>query len=66
VKRLNRECGSKSGAWRAAFGEQAIPAAVLAGVFKLRNLRDAQGAQRLTIFFENDLATLGTFLGSAS
>ncbi len=62
VKRLNRECGGKSRVWLAAFGVQAIPAAVLAGVFKLKNLTDAQHGDRVAIFWENDLAALGAFL----
>jgi hypothetical protein len=65
VKRLNRECGSKSASWRTTFGLQAIPAAVLAGVFKLRNLQDAQSRQHITVFWESDLAALGGFLDAA-
>jgi len=65
VKRLNRECGSKSASWLSRFGDQAVPAAVLAGVFKLKNLQDAQASQRITVFWENDLAALGTFLDAA-
>jgi hypothetical protein len=62
VKRLNRECGGKADAWRRSFGERAIPGAVLAGVFKRKNLEDAQTVSRLTIFWEHDLELLATFL----
>jgi len=54
VKRLSRECGNKAGEWRRQFGEQAITAAVLAGVFKLNNLRDAQHNNRIAIFWEHN------------
>jgi hypothetical protein len=69
VKRLNRECGGKSRVWLAAFGPQAIPAAVLAGVFKLKNLSDAQRSDHVTIFtifWEGDLTALGEFLDAAA
>lgn len=65
VKRLNRECGGKADHWRVRFGERAITAAVLAGVFKLKNLQDAQHASRLTIFWEHDLSPLADFLEAA-
>jgi hypothetical protein len=66
VKRLNRECGGKADAWRRSFGERAIPGAVLAGVFKRKNLEDAQSVSRLTIFWEHDLKPLAAFLRAAS
>lgn len=62
VKRLNREVGGKADQWRRAFGEQVIPAAVLAGVFKLGNLIDAQERQRVAIFWEHDLESLFDFV----
>jgi hypothetical protein len=65
VKRLNRECGGKARAWREAFGDRAITAAVLAGVFKLKNLRDAQTGDHVAIFWEHDLAALATFIQAA-
>lgn len=43
VKRLNRETGGKARDWNGRFGERAITGAVLAGVFKLRNLKTALG-----------------------
>ncbi len=61
VKRLNRETGGKASVWRREFGNRAIAAAVLAGVFKLRNLKDAQDAG-VTIFWERDLGALAEFL----
>lgn len=57
VKRLNREVGQKAGAWRREFGEQIIPAAVLAGVFELVNLRAAQDAG-ITLLWAHDLEWL--------
>jgi hypothetical protein len=65
VKRLNRECGGKAAIWRSAFGRSAVPAAVLAGVFQLVNLRDAQSTAGLTLFWEHDLIPLERFLRAA-
>jgi len=64
VKRLNRETGGKADQWRRAFGEQVIPAAVLAGVFKLGNLVDAQDRQGIAIFWEHHLDQLFEFVAS--
>jgi hypothetical protein len=64
VKRLNREVGGKADQWRGAFGEQVIPGAVLSGVFKLRNLVEAQDRQRIAIFWEHDLDALLNFVAS--
>jgi hypothetical protein len=64
VKRLNREVGGKAREWTRALGERAVPAAVLAGVFKLGNLRDAQ-AGGVTIFWERELAPLAAFIEAA-
>lgn len=66
VKRLNRECRGKAAAWKTHFGERAISSVVLAGVFKLKNLRDAQRDQNLTIFWEHDLSPLADFLSAAT
>jgi hypothetical protein len=66
VKRLNRECGGKASRWLAAFGTQSIPAAVLAGVFKLKNLREAQANDHVVLFWENDLQALADFLKAAA
>ncbi len=64
VKRLNRETGGKASLWRRVFGERAIPGAVLSGVFKLRNLKDAQNSG-VTIFWERDLSPLSEFVRSS-
>lgn len=65
VKRLNREVGEKAGRWRGVFGEQAVTAAVLAGVYKLKNLQDAQGAG-IVLFWEHDLGPMAEFLQGAT
>jgi len=58
VKRLIREAGGKAQRWRQEFGEIVVPAVVLAGVYRLRHLIEAQDTYRLTIFWEHDLAPL--------
>lgn len=65
VKRLNRECGGKARVWRQSFGDRAVTAAVLAGVFKLKNLRDAQVNDHVTILWEHRLTDLADFLRAA-
>lgn len=65
VKRLNRECGDKAGQWRGAFGDHVITAAVLAGVFRLRNLQDAQAMAGVAIFWEHSLTALADFVRAA-
>lgn len=65
VKRLNRETGGKAELWRAAFGAQASTAAVLAGVFRLGNLTQAQNDQRIYLYWERDLTPLADFVGTA-
>lgn len=65
VKRLNRECGGKARTWRQAFGDRAVTAAVLSGVFKLKNLREAQANDRVVIFWEHDLSALAAFVRAA-
>lgn len=64
VKRLNREVAGKAVTWRAHFGDRVVVGAVLAGVYKLKNLKDAQEAG-VAIFWERDLAPLVTFVDSA-
>nr|BAF45393.1 restriction nuclease [Rhodococcus rhodochrous] len=62
VKRLNNDAAVKAVVWLQEFGQlTAIPAALLAGVFKVGNLKSAQN-QGLTIFWEHGLDALGTFL----
>jgi hypothetical protein len=66
IKRLIHERGNKARIWTNAFGSEAIPAAVLAGVFKLTNLREAQESRGIAIFWEHDLTPLATFLQNAT
>jgi hypothetical protein len=65
VKRLIRETGGKARAWRNAFGLQAITGAVLAGVYKLGNLLDAQENYGIAIFWELRLRALQQFVAQA-
>ncbi len=65
VKRLIRETGGKAERWRVAFGEQAITGVVLAGVYKLGNLVDAQETHRIAIFWQHDLRPLRQFVENA-
>ncbi len=64
VKRLNNDAAVKATTWLHEFGiRQVVPAAVLGGVFKLRNLVDAQ-ERGLSLFWEHDLTALtGWILG---
>lgn len=58
VKRLNNDAAAKAEAWRADFGTRhVVPVAVLSGVFKLRNLVDAQ-QRGLTLFWAHNLKAL--------
>lgn len=55
VKRLNNDAAIKASSWKIDFGlRQVVPSAVLGGVYKLHNLRDAQ-SRGLTIFWVHDL-----------
>lgn len=64
VKRLNNDAAVKAGYWIKQFGTaQIVPAAALAGVFKVLNLEQAQ-ASGLALFWSHDLDKLGTFIGS--
>ena len=53
-KRVNREVGGKSDAWRAHFGTQALTGVILAGVFDLSCLVTAQD-RGVVILWEHDL-----------
>lgn len=65
VKRLNNDAAAKAAAWIDYFGRgQTVPSAVLSGVFKRRNVVQAQAAG-LTIFWAHDLQPLGDFILSA-
>lgn len=64
VKRLNNDAAVKAGYWLKEFGQaQVVPAAMLAGVFKVLNLVQAQ-KRGLALFWAHDLAKLGEFIGS--
>lgn len=58
VKRLNNDAAVKATSWKTDFGlRQVVPSAVLSGVYKLHNLRDAQ-ERGLAIFWAHDLRPL--------
>lgn len=62
VKRLNNDAAVKAGKWLEYFGKgQTVPSAVLAGVFKTKNLIEAQDAG-LILFWEHDLGPLRDFI----
>ncbi len=65
IKRLLRETCGKATQWRSGFGERAITAAVLSGVFKLRHLQQAQNDYGVAIFWERDLGPLASFVNTA-
>jgi hypothetical protein len=63
VKRLNNDAAVKARQWTQEFGtSNVVPAAVLAGVFKLHNLRSAQDSDNLTIFWAHDLDAMVQFI----
>jgi hypothetical protein len=66
AQRLDRfgHTGQQAALWRAGFGAQAIPMGVIAGVFKLKNLEDAQ-TKGIAIVWERDLAPLAEFVRAA-
>lgn len=58
IKRLNNDAAAKAEEWRKDFGAvQVVTAAVLGGVYKLRNLINAQ-ERGLTLFWGHDLAAM--------
>lgn len=62
VKRLNNDAAVKAGQWLSEFGTaQTVPAAVIAGVFKLRNLEAAQ-ARGLTLWWAHKLDEMISFI----
>jgi hypothetical protein len=64
VKRLNNDAEAKAGIWLREFGtNQVVPTAVFSGVFKVRNLVQAQ-AGGLTLFWGHELHELGAFIES--
>jgi hypothetical protein len=65
VKRLNREAAGKAEYWIKEFGARnVVPVAVLSGVFKLHNIRDAQ-ERGITIYWAHDLAELVAWIEDA-
>lgn len=64
VKRLNNDAAVKAEYWLKVFGtSQVVPAAMLAGVFKVVNLAQAQ-TRGLALFWSHDLEKLGAFIES--
>jgi hypothetical protein len=63
-KRLQREVGGKADTWKQAYGSQVITGAVVAGVFDLKCLSDAQSRQNVALFWQHDLEPLLEFVGS--
>lgn len=64
VKRLNNDAAVKAEYWIKQFGTaQVVPAAALAGVFKVLNLEQAQ-TRGLCLFWSHDLGKLGAFIES--
>lgn len=58
IKRLNNDAAVKAQTWRSEFGSiQLVTAAVLDGVYALKNLIDAQD-KGLTIFWARDLGVM--------
>lgn len=66
VKRLNNDAAVKAEYWIKQFGvAQVVPSAVLAGVFKVLNLDQAQ-ARGLSLFWVHNLDRLGAFIESTA
>jgi hypothetical protein len=65
TKRLIRETLGKHRAWRGAFGDELSAGAVLAGVFSMVNLEQAQG-EGVLLFFEQGLRSLTAFIRSGA
>lgn len=61
TKRLIRETLGKHNDWRSTFGRELATGAVLAGVFSMLNLRQAQ-KQGMLLFFEHRLNALTAFV----
>lgn len=58
IKRLNKDAAVKAVVWTKELGSaHVVPAAVLSGVYTLRNLKDAQ-ARGLTLFWAHQLSEL--------
>lgn len=64
VKRLNNDVAAKAESWIREFGtSNVVPVAMLSGVFKVHNLRDAQSSG-LTIFWAHRLNALIEYVES--
>lgn len=64
VKRLNNDAAAKAEEWRKDFGTvQVVASAVLSGVYKLRNLENAQH-RGLHLFWAHDIAQLIGWIAS--
>lgn len=64
VKRVNNDAAVKAEYWLKMFGTlQVVPAAMLSGVFKVKNLEQAQN-RGLALFWAHDLEKLGAFIES--
>lgn len=64
IKRLKNDAAAKAGYWLDAFGARnVVPAALLAGVYKLNNLTQSQD-RGLALFWSHDLGQLGTFIAA--
>jgi len=64
IKRLNNDATAKASTWIDELGHRlVVPAAVLTGVFKVRNLEQAQ-ERGLTIFWAHDLDRLVEFVAA--
>lgn len=62
VKRLNNDAAVKAGVWKKQFGEsQVVPCAVLAGVYSLSSLEQAQN-EGLGLVWAHDLSVLTRFI----
>ncbi len=58
IKRLNNDAAVEATVWRTDFGSvTVVTAAVLGGVYKLKNLVEAQN-RGLTLFWVHDLAAM--------
>ncbi|MCP2342983.1 XamI family restriction endonuclease [Actinomadura rupiterrae] len=65
-KRINNDAAAKAVSWIEEFGKaNAVPAAVLSGVFALANLTYAQG-NGLTLFWAHDLSPLKDFISASA
>lgn len=65
IKRLNNDAAVKAGVWISGFGVHVVPSAVLSGVYKLRNLEDAQN-RALALFWAHDLGKLTDWIRSTT